>query len=383
MTLAYDIALMGMTGVTAQTQFTRFDERWDVSMLLNDIRVQRYSSWLNGAGGPIDEQWIAVKRNWINFLSATSTRPDATLAPTPNATHSDNEQPSGREHDIERFHHDRRVRAAIQVAIFNAFDREERLAERWPQQARLILNRAGCSTATQPFRTLRATADLGKRRRYQAVWASLVCFLVFAHGNQDMLDEMGLVLAEHTEDEVIDILAAIDTGIQSELDAAVRVLCVNMITDHAPTASKNPLFWWLTVLVRSAIEPLQEMDYISRGRFLMNILSMDLDLCGRLEAIQHYAKVLVLDKALDLWRPYSDDWALQVNRDLDAANLDWLDEGKDQPLFDEDDPRTCDSSAWRSMLENLNRWALAYLSTRKDIDTVLGEVGKLLSTEGC
>ncbi|OCT54113.1 hypothetical protein CLCR_00201 [Cladophialophora carrionii] len=226
-------------------------------------------------------------------------------------------------------------------------------------------------------------ADLGKRRRYQAVWASLICFLVFTHTNSGMLVDVGLLLAKHTEYEVTDILRAIATRIQSELDAAVRVLCVKMITNHAPTASKNPLLWWLTVLVRSAIDPLQEMDYISRGRFLMNILSMDLDLCGRLEAVQHYAKVLVLDKALELWRPCSDDWALQVNRDLVAANLDWLDDETDQRRSDDGDPRNCDSPAWPSMLENLNRWAMAFLSTRRDIDTSLGEVEKLLSAEEC
>jgi hypothetical protein len=125
------------------------------------------------------------------------------------------------------------------------------------------------------------------------------------------------------------------------------------------------------------------VDYLSRGRFLMNILSMDLDLYGRLEAIQHHAKVVVLDEALDLWMPYSDDWALEMNRDLDMSHVGWLDEDTEQRPSDDDDPdpRNRDSPAWRSGLENLNHRAMAFLSPRKDIDTVLGEVGKLLSTD--
>jgi hypothetical protein len=87
-----------------------------------------------------------------------------------------------------------------------------------------------------------------------------------------------LGFSKDTKHGFIDVLRAIDARIQSELDAAVRVVCVNMVTDHAPTASKNPLLWWLTILVRSAIDSLQEVGYLSGGRFLMHILSMNLDL---------------------------------------------------------------------------------------------------------
>jgi hypothetical protein len=372
------LLLRSVTGPTAQTQFTRFDERWDVPILKDVGRLEFYKSWLESVGAPTADQWSAIRRNWISFLSATSTRPNADLAPNRKRPQNASKQLSAAESDIERFQHDRRVRAAIQVAVFDAFGMEERKAERWPRQARLIVNRACCPTATESFRTICGKANLGKRSRYQAVWASLICFLVYAYENVGMLEEMGLSLAEITENNVVDVLEDIQDGIQRELEGSVAILVLNIIT---PTASNSPVLWWLKVLVRSAIDPLQEIDYISRGRFLMNILPTDVDLYGRIEAIQYYAKVFVLEKAMSGWGPRPWEWYIEVKNDLDNTNLAWLDEDSAQPPADDSSSINCESPAWISVLENLNRWAIASLSNRKDIDTVLGEVWKLLSAD--
>ena len=168
-------------------------------------------------------------------------------------------------------------------------------------------------------------------------------------------------------------------GIQSELEVAVQELCIKMIMDPNPTASTNPLLWWLTVLVRSAIDSTQQDDYISRGRFLMSIIPMDLDLRSRIEAVQHFSKILVLDRAIASWEPDLPEWELEVKRDLNLPNMDWLDEDIDKRPSDDDDPRACQSPAWQSMLERLNNQTILYLSGRKDVDTVLGEVQKLLA----
>ena len=368
---------MGVTGPTVETQWVKLDERWDVPIIRDIDQVVHYKSWLGSVEGPNPEQWNAIQKNWISFLSATSIRPDANLAPNRKRIRVINEDVSDEELDTRRFYHDRRARSSIQVAIYNTFDLLEGLTERWPRKARLILNRACCPTATQPFQTLGAKPYLGKRRRYQSVWTSIVCFLVYCYDSSGALEEMGLYLSEESQDDVLDIMSAFAMGIQNELEGAVLRLCIKMIMDIAPTASNNPLMWWLTVLVRSAIDESQKPDYLSQGRFLMNIIPMDLDLKGRVEAIQHYAKVLILERTSASWEPSAPEWELEVKRDLDLPERTWLNEDTDQRPSDDDDLRSCDSPAWESMLEYLRNQALAYLGGRKDTETILGEVQKL------
>jgi hypothetical protein len=43
-------------------------------------------------------------------------------------------------------------------------------------------------------------------------------------------------------------------------------------------------------------------DYISRGQFDLNILTMDMDVKERLEALLHYSKVLVLNYSMNTWK---------------------------------------------------------------------------------
>jgi hypothetical protein len=75
----------------------------------------------------------------------------------------------------------------------------------------------------------------------------------------------------------------------------------------------------MTASVQSVVDPLQRKDHISRGRFLSNILLTDVNVQTRMEAVQHYAKVLVLDHAVRTWRPYPRDKILQVGAELDSV----------------------------------------------------------------
>jgi hypothetical protein len=105
---------------------------------------------------------------------------------------------------------------------------------------------------------------------------------------------------------------------------------------------------------------------------------MDLDIHERCEAIQHYAKVLVLSSKTVLWRNLRPDWVDEVKQELVSRNLDWLDEDSGQRPSSQDEPGFCDTPAWRSMLESVKHWSTILLSRRRDIDTVLGEVQRLL-----
>lgn len=71
------------------------------------------------------------------------------------------------------------------------------------------------------------------------------------------------------------------------------------------------------ILVRSAIAG--EKDFISSGWFNNNPMPMDADIRGRLQAMVHYSKVLVLDHALLSWlgKP---EWVMEVQRDLNSVD---------------------------------------------------------------
>lgn len=374
---AYDVALMSVTGPTTQTQFERFEEQWDVMIIADSTQVEFYDTWLSSAGGPTKEQWDTIKRNWISFLSATSIRPSADLAPNRRQSPkvgllSDNDRI-----DEKRFERDCRIRSCVQVATYKVFDLMEWEAETWPRQARLIVSQACDSSATEPFQTLRARANLGKRRRYQSVWASLVCFLVYCYDNSIGSKDMGLQLNGTTKNAIVNIVNSIKTGKVGEVDRSVAAFCEDIFQALVTTASENAILWWLTVLVRSATDQSPDLDYISQGRFLMNILPMDLNLHDRIEAIRHYAKVFVLD-LLEQSEQIPRDQMFEISCDRHSHNPDWLDDDPAQRPSDDNDPRRRDSQAWATVLDELVRLSLMYLRSRRDVDTVMSEVSKLV-----
>src|SRR5207248_2054796 len=158
-----------------------------------------------------------------------------------------------------RFQTDRRIRRAVQVAVWKLFDNLEALTERWPPQPRRILNQV--TDLTKPFQTLAARPSLRQRRRFNAVWTSLLCFLVYAYDDEGSLEEMGLCLSEEMCDSILDIASAEAWSVKphsmggpmGQLEAAVHGLCLEMIMHHEPTTTTNPLLWWMAVLVHSSL----------------------------------------------------------------------------------------------------------------------------------
>lgn len=366
-------ALQQATSSTVRTQWA--DEQWGVPTVREQDR-DSYNIWLQSMPVFSSQRWSAVQKNWIAFLSATSTKPNASLAPNRKKVQFGSGFGTEQEQERQRFRTDRSLRRAIQAAIWRHFDEIESLTERWPRHARLILQRVLHPTTDQPFQTLAAKVALTRRRRFNAVWTALLCFLVHTADDNNALEEMGLHLSEDTYDDILDIMQAQLYGPEIMQEAVVD-LCRNMIMDPHPTPSTNPLLWWMVVLVRSAVDPLQRDDYISRGRFLGNILPMDMDIRTRVEAVQHYAKVLVLDHAFRTWQPHPRDKILEVGAELDGVDNTWVDADTDERPSEDCDLRTCDSIAWREMLERLDTDAVMYLGGQDG--TVLWRVRDLLT----
>ncbi|CAF3556005.1 unnamed protein product [Fusarium graminearum] len=151
-----------------------------------------------------DTVWAKIKGNWIAYLSATSPRPEAALAPY-GGDGAENQREQRR-----RFSDDRTRRMIIQSAFWNDLDGMEGMTERWPQAARAALNSmdgrgdSDDGGNQNAFETLAAVWDLGKRRRYQSIWTSLVGFITHAH-SRGTLEDMGMRLTESQLDDILDI----------------------------------------------------------------------------------------------------------------------------------------------------------------------------------
>src|SRR5438045_8670182 len=84
------------------------------------------------------------------------------------------------------------------------------------------------------------------------------------------------------------------------VEEGVLQLVTRFVIDRQATCTRNPLLWWVGILVKSSLQAGAD-DYISRGRFNVNILPMDLDIRARLQGILHYSKVLILDHKMHKW----------------------------------------------------------------------------------
>jgi hypothetical protein len=330
----------------------------------------RYQKWLESSGFPAasnPEIWEAICTNWIGFLSATGSMPKRELAPCRKIV---TWEPRGSESPLaqkRRFDQDRKTRRCIQEAVWLQFDVLQTLAERWPVPVRTIVNQAGLGTEQGPFEGWAAKINLAKRRRGDSILVGLVCFLVHSH-DEGTLEEMGLELSEGLLDSIMDVKEADawhgrifqsmdrDTG---PVEEAVAELVTHLITDPAATFRTNPLLWWVGVLVQSSLQTDGD-DYISRGRFNLNILTMDMDIEERLEALLHYSKVFVLDHSMKTWKTSARRMD-EVRASMAAVDLEWLNADDDQRPAASADTRTCQSAEWKDVVEHVRAQSKAFL----------------------
>ncbi|EXJ93252.1 hypothetical protein A1O3_01809 [Capronia epimyces CBS 606.96] len=206
MARSVEAALVALEEATNFTVRTPWDEPWSALASIQEQDRDTYVNWLQSMPALSPQTWSAIRWNWIAFLSATSTEPSIDLAPNRKTVQFIRASPQ--QQNQQRFDNDRRLRCAIQVSIWRLFDELEGLTERWPCQARLVLNRLPISTSTRPFQTLAAKFNFARRRRFNAVWTALLCFLVHTADDNGALEEMGLHLSDDTWDDILDIKSA-------------------------------------------------------------------------------------------------------------------------------------------------------------------------------
>jgi hypothetical protein len=179
---------------------------------------------------------------------------------------------------------------------------------------------------------------------------------------------MGLEISEEMSGSILDVSEAeawygaigqSPSRQSGPVEEAVLQLVVEFVADRQATCTSNPLLWWVGILVQSSLQAGAD-DYISRGRFNLNILPMDLDIRARLEGLLHYSKVLVLDHTMHSWKT-SKSRMMEVRGDMAAVNNEWLNADDDRRPEAIVDNRNCSSVAWKDMLKHLQSQCNIYL----------------------
>lgn len=292
-------------------------------------------------GGRHEAQWKAIQKHWVEFLNVKATESKRLLK--------------------------------WRSSFCPLFDGLEALTERWPPQARLILNQCSDGIGAGPFESLAARWDLDKRRRLQTVWSSLVTFLLYSNARGTLSSQMGLQLEpERTGDPSMldEIYDSVSTKFKHDKillllgpdplnplrQMRTRELFLSWILSKpgAPVGT-NGLLWWAAVLVRSALSAQDGRGDEYRNEIPGSIvIPMDLDILGRVEALRYYAKVLVLDYAMES-TPLDRSKLDLVERDLGGVNLSWINQEKECRPADSGDVRNIEGEEWVEMLDHISK----------------------------
>lgn len=237
----------------------------------------------------------------------------------------------------------------------------ETLSESWPLPARTLLNEVVEGAGAGPYVSFVPKRQLETRKKFNAVWIGLVCFLAYSE-EEGTLAEMGQHLGEEQMNDILDVIQDMTPiGDEQGLGDGILHLVIKALGSARATPSDNVVVWWVAILVRSAVSSCQEedgADFISQGQFSRNILPMDIGLRERVQAIVHYSKVLLLDLALRTWegRPRQRS---EVINDIDLISRAWLDEEDGRRPVD---TRTCSSDSWRGLLGHLQEHMHSWIS---------------------
>ncbi|KAK6206296.1 hypothetical protein QIS74_13715 [Colletotrichum tabaci] len=224
------------------------------------------------------------------------------------------------------------------MAFWEGADGLEALSERWPAVARRVLTQAAEGPHAAPFESLGAKWLLERTRRFQSVWKAL---------RKDPLLELHEELAA----------ASAEGNTDSVFNSAAAFILGSVANDKA-IAHKNAILWWTTVLARSAISGDDEAD----------------DFISRVASLLLVTRTLLLQRAFYAWKG-KPQWVMEIQEDLNAVDITWLDNDSGPRPNDYQDRRMCTSPAWLAMLAHLR--SEAEMALRGTLGTAMFEVARL------
>jgi len=265
----------------------------------------------------------------------------------------------------------------IMGPIITHFHFANAMLNRWPLLLRRTLNRSDpfvdplAHPMPLPFHTWAQPKYIERRKQAAAVWYTLLHFLALnwagyggAHGP---LYHLGLDPSRRICDLIDDF--RLYATIQKPFNPRSKVVqdladafFLSAIREPDPTPRTNPILWWLAVLIHSDL-------HRCHPRLPIPGLEDSLDFTAKLDALDHYSRVLVFHNTFIDWTTLTNPFQslsshqLEVCRWVDAADIAWVDRDREAPLPGSVEDPDLESPAWSEyhhlLCTTVNAWLVA------------------------
>ncbi|GIK07211.1 hypothetical protein Aspvir_002867 [Aspergillus viridinutans] len=211
----------------------------------------------------------------------------------------------------------------IAVAITQTFTDSDAMVERWPSQIRNLMNQFSRSAAppAKEFETWARPRDQEKRKQ-----------AISSYGADGALEPHGLNLSWTLKDDIDAIRYYAKSGRSLKvLGEMATTFFVKIIKDATATPHTNPLVWWLAVLIQTEV-----LD--DQPRWTVADFQDTLSFSQKLAAIDHYARILVLEDAFYRWIEIPGNISpaekKKLQDSLDQVSISWIDQDAERPPVD-------------------------------------------------
>ena len=190
---------------------------------------------------------------------------------------------------------------AIWDSIMTMLDLLNAKAERWPLQVRLLLTKN-----RSPAYGIFGARELpfcykNQPQQEMSLWANMVCFITACWDISCLeLEKMGLFLSEDMKAHIENIyLWGGLGGNRKRIEEAAKDFLMLALTDPNPSPRTNPILWWLAVCIHSyEVDEMEGLPIQSGKHSARNV-----DLHNKLEALDYYARALILELHMHTWIP--------------------------------------------------------------------------------
>lgn len=265
----------------------------------------------------------------------------------------------------------------LSTAIIAVLTVPNAMIERWPLEVRVLLNQKA-RAPDEAFDTWARPRDMEKRVQAIAIWSNMLGFITFCwEFSCADLEAMGLFLSEDMKSLVENISFWIgyrpSRNIERMKDAAMDIFIL-ALEDKSPSPRTNPLLWWTVVLISSQIFESQPEIPFGLGEKLPNTGYVpNLSFHKKLEALYHYATVLVVETFVRQWSPSDTQYhpfrgktsamKNQVVAYLDKVDNYWVDEDQERPQPDlRDEAMQLNTLPWQECLAQLQSLVRSWLA---------------------
>ncbi|KAK0508285.1 hypothetical protein JMJ35_009369 [Cladonia borealis] len=174
-------------------------------------------------------------------------------------------------------------------------------AQRWPLQVRILLNQDRYKS-DEPFETAARQGDLKRRQQAMSVWANMLCFIAaYWDISCSDLEKMGLFLSEDMKVHVENVSIWDELGgNRKRIEETAKDFFILAVTDPKPSPRTNPILWWLTAVINDRLVN-GPPELPVEGFEKESVQNLDLD--SKLEALDYFARVLILEVLIHTWTP--------------------------------------------------------------------------------